>query len=44
MVLWSREEGRYGSAKQLRVFVLELSHGDEVFSIEMGLKGVVQTV
>jgi hypothetical protein len=44
MVLWSREGGRYGSAKQLRVFILELSHDDEVFSAEMGLKAVMQTV
>jgi hypothetical protein len=44
MVLWSREEGRYGSAKQLKVLVLELSHGDEVLSAEMGLKAVTQAV
>jgi hypothetical protein len=43
MVLWSLG-GKYGSALQLKVFVLELSHGDKLFSAEMESKAVMQAV
>jgi hypothetical protein len=45
--MWEHAKWCCGAEKramQLKVLVLELSHGDEVFSAEMGLKAVVQAV